>query len=277
MELVASDHSWPFQCRMVPALPTAHTSSAALPQTPLRFLGVLLLDFAHALPFQCRMAPPSPTAQTLSAALPHTALSAPVVPLATDVHVLPLPSTIVPSSPTAHRLFGSLPQTAFRLALVVCALANDRVVLSLRCTSEDAGWRLRVRGHRARPRGREEPQLRKRGRGRGIGDNLGFDRSEHGLSLSWTSQAEVARLRERSVKHAHRQEAHLGDTAESWRRFALEDTAPREVPLARGAGRPAPRRSSAGVRKYETRDDECGLARHARVFEAFQGRKTVVR
>src|SRR3990172_4450790 len=79
-----TDHLLPFQWRMVPASPTAHTSSP-WPQTLRRALVVPLgaLDANQALPSQWRMVAPSPTAHMSLAVPPETPLRAPVGPLGT--------------------------------------------------------------------------------------------------------------------------------------------------------------------------------------------------
>ena len=56
-------HALPFQCRIVPALPTAQTSVGELPHTALRSFDVPLVTFAQAVPFHRTMVPPEPTAQ----------------------------------------------------------------------------------------------------------------------------------------------------------------------------------------------------------------------
>src|SRR5919197_1481868 len=107
-------HSVPFQCRITPPpppSPTAQTSFAALPQTPLICSFVLLATFDQSLPFQCKRVPDEPTAQTSFPELPQTALRSSFVLLSTCDQSLPFQRRIVADEPTAQTSLDELPQT----------------------------------------------------------------------------------------------------------------------------------------------------------------------
>src|SRR5215813_13829558 len=97
--------------RMVPPAPTAQTSLAPLPQTPVRGFGEPLEALVQAFPSQWRMVPESPTAQTSLAPLPQMPKRACVVPLETAVQALPFQCTMTPKLPTAQTSLAPLPQT----------------------------------------------------------------------------------------------------------------------------------------------------------------------
>src|SRR5258708_17076542 len=92
--------------------PTAHTSSAPAPHTPVRAAVVGLAESVQAEPSQCRIVP-CPTAQTSRAPLPHTATSGCIEPPAAGVadHLEPSQCRIKPKSPTTQTSLGPLPHT----------------------------------------------------------------------------------------------------------------------------------------------------------------------
>lgn len=68
-----ADQTLPSHFRILPALPTAQTLLALVPQMPKRVLRVSSVCPVQAVPFHFRM--PPPTAQMLFASLPHRAAS----------------------------------------------------------------------------------------------------------------------------------------------------------------------------------------------------------
>ncbi|MBI2373201.1 MAG: hypothetical protein HYV07_04315 [Deltaproteobacteria bacterium] len=73
----------------MPIDPTAQTSVALLPHTPLSAVVVPLSSLDQTLPSQRRMMPSPPTAKTLLGELPHTLESQVVVLLWTLDQVMP--------------------------------------------------------------------------------------------------------------------------------------------------------------------------------------------
>src|SRR6516225_9050938 len=97
-------------------LPTAHTSFEAVPQTAVNVVGQdrPVGTLVHALPFQCS-AIAFPTAQTSLALAPQTPIRSEEVPLATAVQAVPFQCKIVPAEPTAQMSLAVVPQIPARL------------------------------------------------------------------------------------------------------------------------------------------------------------------
>src|SRR3954464_8348261 len=100
---------------MIPPAPTANTSFAELPHTPLSAVVVVLVcDCQPALAdADVKTVPPSPTAKTrLPGPALHTALRLRTVPLVWVAQVLPPRRATSPLSPTAIASLGPLLVTA---------------------------------------------------------------------------------------------------------------------------------------------------------------------
>jgi hypothetical protein len=80
---------WKMLADWLTVCPTIQTSLGPLPHTALRFAEVLALVGLHEFPFHRMIAPPSPTAQTSFALLPQTPLK-PVVDTGLVMNVQPL-------------------------------------------------------------------------------------------------------------------------------------------------------------------------------------------
>src|SRR5262249_7111840 len=116
------------------ALPTAQTSSAALPQPPLSQPVGGLATCDHELPFQWKIVPgpvkiPPPTAQTSLGLLPHTALSSgPFKKF--GVHVLPSQCATSANpkrnEPTTQRSVGLAPHNPFRRTVPPASMDDHR-------------------------------------------------------------------------------------------------------------------------------------------------------
>ena len=110
----------------LPSFPTAQTFDP-LPQTPNRFMIPPPGTLAHAMPFQCRMVPFIPTTQMSVGPPPKTLVSCCVVPLEAVSQALPFHRKIVPLWPTAHTSLAPLPQTLVRRVVVPLGTAIHAV------------------------------------------------------------------------------------------------------------------------------------------------------
>ena len=92
-----SSNAVPFQCSATLG-PTSHTSSAEVPDTPVRSSEVGASKRCHAPPFHRSTVPPSPTAHTSFEAAPHTARSRCVFGTGTRFHPEPPQCSATPWS-----------------------------------------------------------------------------------------------------------------------------------------------------------------------------------
>src|SRR6516162_6748804 len=113
-------HSTPFQCRIRPYVPAAHTSLALVADTASRKFvepTASVNAFDQVVPSQCRRTLP-PTLQASLAAPAQTSVRDCVVPDGISDHVLPVQCNVVPPAPTAHTSAALVPETPFRSCVV---------------------------------------------------------------------------------------------------------------------------------------------------------------